>query len=53
MGGRERADDTGTGRRSQAQTTEEAGLRRLTKVAMVQAADFRKLHDLSRVDVDA
>src|SRR5919106_6889818 len=47
MGDRERADDTGPvtpfGR---AQTNEEAGLRGLAGVAVVQAADFGNLHDL-------
>ena len=47
MGDRERAGDTGTGHPVwPAQTTEEAGLRGLADVAVVQAADFGKLHDL-------
>jgi hypothetical protein len=46
MGGREREGDTVTDHRSQAQMTEETELRGLANVAVVQAADFGKLHDL-------
>ena len=46
MGGRERAGDTGPVTPFGAHTTEEAGLRGLTDVAVVQAADFGTLHDL-------
>jgi hypothetical protein len=44
----EHAGDTGTGHRVwRAQTTQEAGLRGLADVAVVEAADFGKLDDLS------
>jgi hypothetical protein len=43
----EHAGDTGTGHRVwRAQTTQEAGLRGLADVAVVQAADFGKLDNL-------
>jgi hypothetical protein len=47
MGDRERAGDTGTGHPLGAQTTEEAGLFGLAAVAVVQATDFGKPHDLT------
>ena len=47
MDERERTGDAGQAR-SAAQKSEDAELRRLAKVAVMQAADFGNLHDLPR-----
>ena len=49
MDERERAGDTGTGHPFRGTDDRGGGLRGLADVAMVQAADFGKLHDSARV----